>query len=546
MKHSFRLTYFSTILALAIFSAGCGTPSADGPADTFGLDLSMPPGASTRGAVIFVVDGVSGELFGQMLQAGELPNIKKHFVDRGLYAPCAVANTPSVTLANLTSIATGRFPGHHGIVGINWFDRNELIWRNYETIAQKNTLDGDHISPLLYEAFPEQTTASVFFQPHRGATKFFENWMSAGPPYYFGWFEFVDRLTLSRLDELAQIARERNAWPRVTFVYLLATDFNAYAFGFDSPQYRHAMLHTDRQIGRVLGDFERAGLLENLNIAFVSDHSMNQVTRVFSVDKLLEQNGLAVPDKQLWESTPFEKRLSYYQKFPCVTYGSGDRYWAICLRRPRYSPDGQWAGYEPWPARPDASQLACYPTSRGNVNLLDLLTRQEAVDAVAYAAGENTVRVCRQGGEVEFSQPGGPGMPITYRVTAGTDPLGWNDKVPAEYLSSKPAEQRDWLVMTLATDYPDLPAQITAYFRARRAGDIAVFAQPTWDFRGVNKAGHGGLRPMDMLTPMLLAGPGVPHVQIDHARTVDLVPTILELLGKPPFPASDGQSLLPR
>ena len=141
------------VLACIVCAAalgGCGTPGPGGSPDTYGIDFSIPAAPETSGAIVFLIDGLNAEMFEEMLTAGELPTIRKYFVDRGLYAPRAVANTPSVTLANLTSIVTGRFCGHHGVVGINWFDRNRLIWRNYETIAQKNTLDGDYIAPTIF------------------------------------------------------------------------------------------------------------------------------------------------------------------------------------------------------------------------------------------------------------------------------------------------------------------------------------------------------------------------------------------------------------
>ena len=138
------------LVAACAFLCGCGVPSADGPADTYGLDFSLPADSKVNGAIVFLVDGVNPEIFGRMIEAGDLPAVKKYFVDRGLYAPRAAGNTPSVTLASLTSFVTGLFPGHHGVTGINWFDRNRLLWRNYETIAQKNTLDGDYTAVNIF------------------------------------------------------------------------------------------------------------------------------------------------------------------------------------------------------------------------------------------------------------------------------------------------------------------------------------------------------------------------------------------------------------
>ena len=546
---------------LLLCAAGCGVPGETGPADTFGLDLRLPvavsePGVTgsgpldaaaeplPRGAVVFFVDGLNARIFEEMLTAGELPAIRKYFLERGAYCPRAVANTPSVTLANETSFVTGRLPGHHGITGINWFDRTRLIWRNYETIAQKNTLDGDHVAPTIYEYLHDATTFSLFFQAHRGATKFVENWASAGPPFFFGWYEYVDRLSLYRFHVVAQVARAQRRWPAFVVAYMLAPDFRGYGFGVRSQRYRRAIRHADFQIGRVLGDFRRAGLLDKLVFVLTSDHGLGEVKRHFPLERFCREDvGLKVAAKRLWERTPFEARLAYYSRYGAVLYGSGDRYWGICLRKPLRRPDAP-AACEPWVVRPDAADLRSYPAADGQVDLPAVLARQEAVDVVAYAAGPDRVRVRGKAGEVEFSQPAGPGGPIAYAAIDGADPLGWRGKVAPAALAGQPLTGWQWLRETIDTTYPDLPEQIVAYFRAHRAADLAVFAAPGWDLATTHRAGHGGLRPADMFVPLLLAGPGVPKGRIKAARTVDVVPTVLKLLRRPVPPDLDGRDLL--
>ncbi len=551
-KGSSGICLVSVTAAALAAVAGCYVPAAEGPADTFGIDFTGTNPAGGRGAIVFFVDGLNAPVFQEMLEAGELPAIKSHFVDRGLYAPRAVASTPSVTLANETSLVTGLFPGHHGITGINWFDRNRLVWRNYETIAQKNTLDGDYTARNLYEHFPDRTTFSLFFQPHRGATKFVENWTSAGPPFFFEAYEYVDRLALYRFHIVADVARRRGRFPAVTIVYNLAADFRAYQFGVASKQYRQAIRHTDRQIGRVLGDLRRAGVLKDLYIFLVSDHGLLDVGRHLPLERFLrDEVHLDVAARRLWEKTRFEDRLACYQKHAAVVYGSGDRYIAICLRRPiRESPTtqrsvpGDVIGFHAWPVRPTPADLANYPTGRGTVDLPAVLVQQEAVDAVACAAGTNRVRVSTKQGEVEFHQADGPGGTITCRLVGGEDPLGWKAGVAAEALAGRAMSPRQWLAATAKTGYPDLPAQILAYFRSRLAGDLAVFAAEGWDFRAVNRAGHGGLAPGDMHVPLLLAGPGISPGRLGAVRTTDVMPTILCLLGRPVPPGLDGQSLV--
>ncbi len=529
------------LVAATVLIAAC----APSDPDTYGLDFSLPPGSTSDGAIVFFIDGVNTGIFNEMLESGELPAIRKYIIDRGLYCPRTVVNVPSVTLANEPSVVTGVFPGHHGITGINWFDRNRLIWRNYETIAQKNALAGDYTTPTVYELLGDRTTFSLFLQAHRGATKFIENWTSAGPMYYFGWYQWVDQLTLYRFHIVNEVARRRREFPALTFAYLLAPDFQAYHHGVHSPEYRDALRHTDLQVGRVCKDIERAGLLGKVHLALVCDHSLMDVRRHFPLDDFLEARGLPIADAQLWEQTPFEKRLDRYRRYPCVLYGSGDRYWAIQLRKPIPLGKGRFR-FAAWPERPGAEDLRSYPVGKthydresgeltlsaveaafhalrkgdaGNVDLVALLSEQEAVDAVAWRTEPDRVRLRTKTGEVEIAQPDGRGAKVTTKVIDGENPLA-------------------------RFGVPHLAEQIVAYFRAARAGDIAVFAAPGWDFGTKWQAGHGGLRPGDMLTPMAIAGPGVPAGRLDTARTVDLVPTILDLLGRAVPTHMDGRSLL--
>lgn len=531
------------LVSLVPLCPACAVPGAHGPADSYGIDFTPPAGAPAKGTVLFFIDGVNAKVFREMLDANELPTFKRHFVDRGLYISAAIANTPSVTLANEVSVVTGRFPGHHNITGVTWFDRNQLIYRDYSTIAQKNLLDNDYQAATLYERLVGQTTFSDFFQAHRGATKFVENWRSAGPPFFFGWFEFVDRLTLYRLNLLMDLARKRGQFPALTVVYQLSPDFYGYRHGPDSPQYRHAIAATDRQIGRVLGDMERAGILDKLVLAVISDHGMAPVSRHFPLGPYLAQRvGLDLASQELWEKHSFESRQRYYGKYTAVLYGTGHRYEALCLRRP-IRPDGRLAGWAAWTVRPTAQDLRDYPTRDGTMDLVEALTSQEAIDIVAYAVAPNRVRVCGAAGEVEFFQKGGRGQGITYRLVTGEDPLGYKGALPAELLSGRAVTPDRWLAATAGTSYPDLPVQIVAYFRAARAGDIAVFARSGWDFDHGLSGGHGGQQPSDLQVPLLLAGPGIPHERRSTARSVDLPATLLLLAGLPAG-QMDGVSLI--
>jgi len=545
---------FVAIIGLACLAlAGCDVPSADGPANRFGVDFSVPPDAPHNGAIIFIIDGVNADTFSDLMARGELPTIKKYFVDRGLYVSHAVSSHPSLTIDNLTSITTGRFPGHHGIVAAKWFDRNRLLFRNYETLENKNALDCDYDAPTIFQQFPDRTTFSLFLQPHKGVTKWYENVLSAGPPVAFGWYDFIDRITLWRFNEAMAVARESHDFPAVSAAYLLAVNFQAYASCASSEQYRQALRETDRQIGRVLGDLERAGMLDKIVIALVSDHGHCDTPRHAPIQKFVQDLGVSVvaPDPTS-ESQAIESRVKEFGRYAAVSYGAGDRYWSLYLRRP-IRKDGHAAGLEPWLRRPLPADIRSYPTSGGReIDLAGEINRQEYVDAVAYATGPGQVRVLRKGGEVEFTripaesgQPNGVNDPmIRYRLISGSDPLGWARNVPADALAGKPMTSRQWLEATTDTEFPDLATGLLSFFDGRLAADLVVFPSPTWDFDGWRLAGHGGIRGCEMHMPLMLAGPGVPHVELKTARNVDLMPTLLQVLGKPLPAGLDGQSLI--
>ena len=185
--------------------------------------------------------------------------------------------------------------------------------------------------------------------------------------------------------------------------------------------------------------------------------------------------------------------------------------------------------------------MRIYPSPTGPVDLPALLVAQLAVDVVAYAAGPGRVRLRRADGEVEFHQDEGG---IRYRVIEGDDPLGWAGRIDEKLLSGEPFSASEWLAATVETELPGLPERIVAYFGAQRAGDLVVFAAPGWDFNSRFRSGHGGLSPAEMFTPMLLAGPGVPNERLAVAQTVDLMPTLLALLGGATPQELDGVDLL--
>jgi len=83
------------------------------------LDDSARPGH----VVGFLLDGANPNVLYALAASGDAPNIARLIELGTAYEWGAIAGLPTVTLANHTSIITGRAPGHHGILHNAWWDR---------------------------------------------------------------------------------------------------------------------------------------------------------------------------------------------------------------------------------------------------------------------------------------------------------------------------------------------------------------------------------------------------------------------------------------
>src|SRR2546421_425576 len=122
---------------------------------------------------------------------------------------------------------------------------------------------------------------------------------------------------------------------------------------------------------------------------------------------------------------------------------------------------------------------------------------------------------------------------VTYEPLVG-DPLG---------LGPLPLTlpDRELLEASRATEFPDAPRQLLQLLSCARSGDLVLAADPGVDFRGPwelpeHRSGHGSLFAEHMLVPIAASVP-LPDAAL---RTVDLMPTMLEILGAPVPDGLDG------
>ncbi|MCK4626948.1 MAG: alkaline phosphatase family protein, partial [Phycisphaerae bacterium] len=466
---------------------------------------------------------------------------------------------PTITYANDTSFATGLFPGHHGIVGNKWFDRHSLIFQNYNFIKTYQQVDSDFRATTIYEALADEFTATILAPVRRGATRNIDNWMSAGVSWQLGMQKNVNHLTTARFELIADVANRTGRWPKYIFAYFVTPDTAGHDYGTKAPPYTEMILDVDRQIGHICKSLEQAGILEKTYITLISDHGFVDTPNHFDVAKYFSRK-LKIPtiSKMYGRDELFEKRIAHFAKARAVVVTGGMRRCCIHLRSGKH-----------WWVRPTEKEIDGFlckhsAFSHGNRPLQpvrgdtsDWLASMEPVDLLMVRLDDNRVRVQNDKGAGVIERIVRDGKKLyryrvinRHRVIEGTDPLGYASNPKAAALIDGEYHDADtWLAATLDTPKPDCVVQLIELNDSHRSGDIVLFAADGWAFGGTEKGGHGGLLRHEIIVPWIWAGPGLPaKSSITAARTVDLMPTMLHLIGRrEAIPAGlDGKSLAER
>ncbi|GAB3443919.1 hypothetical protein GCM10027517_22800 [Phycicoccus ginsengisoli] len=265
-------------------------------------------GSARRRRVVGILwDGAHcGELLA-MAEAGRLPGVAR-LVERGLaLRGGAVAEFPSVTLTNHTSILTGVGPGRHGVLGNVYYDRatgQQVVPNDPETWHRS----AEWLRPGVRTVFEmvndhgpqgdSPRTASVDEAIDRGAdygtmallraVGGFEAATRAGegalpepaesaylrdPSHladdYFRWAVQVDDLGLQQVMELWGDA---DSAPTLTWWANTVTDAGHHGGGPRSDMARHALEQSDARLVTFLDHLEGLGVLDEVAFLLTADH----------------------------------------------------------------------------------------------------------------------------------------------------------------------------------------------------------------------------------------------------------------------------------
>lgn len=262
-------------------------------------------GPAPRHVIGLLWDGTNANVLHDMVERGEAPNVARLMAMGSTLAHGAMSSLPTVTLANHTSILTGCYPGHHGILNNAWWDRasgTQIITNSpahWMTSMQYLTPGVESLYGAVKRHFPGQLAVSInepcdyqadysiFELVRRG-----ESIPSAPRAEELpdSTERFVrpekDYQMASRIDHTA-VEQFCGLWsghyrgvewpkPKFTWVNFTLTDAAFHAGGPYSDIAAASVHDSDARLGRILDAVEQSGVWDDTAFFLTADHGMEQ------------------------------------------------------------------------------------------------------------------------------------------------------------------------------------------------------------------------------------------------------------------------------
>jgi predicted AlkP superfamily phosphohydrolase/phosphomutase len=465
-----------------------------------------------KSCIFIMADGARADVFSELLNSGDLPNISKYIVEKGCYKE-AVTVFPSTTGPAYTPYIFGKYPGRCNLPGIRWLDRDayndKLLsfdrFRSYiglETYFMNRDVSPDY--QTLFEIFPRNV--NIFNELSRGVG--FKNDKTLFSKLYYK----VKSHFTDKSDEVDLVARRillQSLKEYPDFIYAVFLGIDTYSH-LNHPFHKkviNSYRRIDEMIGLLAKNLKSEGRLEETLIIVASDHGLTQTHSHFDSLEFMNDQG--------YKTFYYPNVFKHFTDADAACLISGNAMANIYVK----SKDG-------WGRKSTFEEL---------VGLVDNLIERPEVDIVAGLDHKGRSRIKSTMGEaVTWLDKDGN---INYQKIKG-DPFNYNG-MPKK-MSSEEA-----LVHSFNTEYPDALLQIIQLLESPRTGDLILSAGPGYDLRAKHenpehRSSHGALFRDHMLVPLVMNA----KVDKEFIRTVDIFPTILSFLGQPIPNNIDGISLV--
>ena len=491
--------------------------------------------------LLFIIDALASRVVEEAMDIGKLPNMDA-LRQRGIFRNRCVSILPSITPAALSSLATGRYPQEHRIMGAHWFkkenDEIEYFGGDFWVLIRKGLGDffEDFLVKLNHDLLQSETifdileakgiqTACLNFFIYHGPKSHevnvplllklmpgvdYDGKVNGGSILYLGDFVkspinddhileasrhitnrygFNDQTTFEMLYDLTK----HDAFPPFTVAYCPDNDFESHKVG------PHMALPVLEQFDEHLGKlFEMHGgvdaILEKFAILIVGDHAQVEMAegdeKAIKLEEVLDEIEI-VNVGEVWDDdehiiiTPNLRKAQIYLK-------------------------------QPNPIQRDI--------------LLDKLLADERIDQVIwqasdFVAGERGFHIATADrGKLHF-------WADNTGKAADAQGQGWNWEGD---LRTVDAQFEDGTIVF--RDYPNIFERIACAMNIEDSGHLWVTAKPGYELTlprtEIHDGGsHGSLHRSDSETALFVAGVTDDIYIPEQPRSVDIAPICLNILG---------------
>ncbi|MBW8768250.1 MAG: alkaline phosphatase family protein, partial [Gemmatimonadetes bacterium] len=261
--------------------------------------LSFTPtgDASTSKRPYVVV--VSLDAFRHDYLAKYRPASLEALASRGIVARGLVPPFPSKTFPSHYTIATGLYPGHHGILSNAFYDPALDRWFRVKDTSSRNGQWYGGV-PIWVAAQREGVRSSVYFWPGS------EGVVAGERPTY--WSPYHASVPDSqRIDEsIARLRLPGAERPHLVMIYLTDVDDTTHHYGPDTPHTASAVASLDRALTRLLDSLRALPQRDSVNVVVLSDHGMYGAAqeRMLALRPLLAAAGIDTTHVEMGDNGP--------------------------------------------------------------------------------------------------------------------------------------------------------------------------------------------------------------------------------------------------
>ena len=496
-----------------------------------------------------------------------MPNFKK-VMENGIFSKNCITDFPSVTQPTQISMITGTYTGDfrkelcHGIPLTNWMDRSysppqlRCYGANDFQIYKINEDLGENCKTIL-EMIDEGNKSSIIQFVNRGSYYFFpENKINL--IYYYLLLKFSRNLkkTLAKINtgsiyKLLDTFKNpkkyfgNNNAPICSLLYLFTPDLLMHYFGYQSQIYKLNLMQIDKVIGILIDELNKLGYLEETAIAIASDHGNYEALCVSNLNSFFEQFGLH----------NYHPRKKPKGNLNLAEFG-GVGFFNFKSQK-HVSKKYSWL-------HPTIEEIEKYGPKR--INLIDVLFKING-SRLMYFREENynnlkgIIHLRRKdqktgkvySGEIHYMGQAEDFKTKYIAENPNNDIFGYvKDDIANKLLDNKYHSIDEWTEATYHLDYPLYPDLISRHFKNPRSSDIIISTggKVTYNIehgkqKNRIKYGHDiGLRNC-AIVPLIIGGSSeIPHKEIPYCKITDIVPTLLEIIGKKPHKSVVGKSLI--